>query len=302
MKSLASRSVSGDFRIDAGASRASVHIVLDNEHPRALGDHKAVAVGGKRARGALRRLVPRLRQRPQKGVAFDDASGDWRVNSTHQKHRLHSRLNMLVGITKGIGGRSTTGGDHVAVPAKTEAHADLARNRAHSSAWNTEQADLLDVAGMPKPVLFFRELLRAATRPEDYADLAFFLHAHCGWIESGVLDSFARCGNGQGHHPGNMLALAGIDPGEFVELGNLARDVYRKVGRIKARNAFDAGFSRENGTAKGLLADAVGADHAHSSDNHARKRHQFRTPTHSIETRPSRLSSQSADQNLRSNA
>ena len=37
--------------------------------------------------------------------------------------------------------------------------------------------------------------------------------------------------------------------------------------------ADDPGLSCKDGEAEGFLANAVGADHAHSSDNHPGKRH-----------------------------
>ena len=42
------------------------------------------------------------------------------------------------------------------------------------------------------------------------------------------------------------------------------------AGGIKARDAFHAGLSVENGAAEGFFADAIGADHAHSGDHYAR--------------------------------
>ncbi len=76
------------------------------------------------------------------------------------------------------------------VAAKAEPHADFAGDRAHGAARNAEQADLLHVSGMPKPVLFFGELLRAAAGAEDYADFPFLVHRHGGGIQPGVLDGF----------------------------------------------------------------------------------------------------------------
>ena len=82
-------------------------------------------------------------------------------------------------------------------------------------------------------------------------------------------------GNRQGHDARNMLALAGIHPGQFVELRNFARDMHRQVGRIEAGNALHARLARQNGAAEGFLADAIGTDHAHAGNNDAREHAGF---------------------------
>src|SRR5438445_13604472 len=114
-------------------------------------------------------MVPGLRERAQQGITFDEARRDRRIYATDQEHGLHSGVHVLVGITEGVRGGSAAGGDYVAVPSKSEAHTDFTRDRAHGSARNAEQADLLDMPGMPEPVLFLGELLRAAARAQDYA-------------------------------------------------------------------------------------------------------------------------------------
>src|SRR5579863_7461174 len=155
------------------------------------------------------------------------------------------------------------------VAAESEAHADFARDGAHRAARDAEQADLLNVVGMPEPVLFFRKFLCAASSAEDDSDLAFLIHRHRGGIEAGVLDGFARRGDSERHDTGNVLAFTSINPGKLIKFGDLAGDVHRQFRWIETRNAFYSGFSRENGAAKSFLADAIRADHAHAGDNYA---------------------------------
>ena len=151
-----------------------------------------------------------------------------RIHATHQKHGQHAGLNMLVGVTDGVGGRSAARSHHVAVAAKSKTHADFAGQRSHGAAWNAEKADLLDVSAMPEPVLLFGKFLGAAPGPENHANLTLLLHRHGGGIESRVLDGFRGRGHGQRHHAGNVFAFARVHPGQFVKLGNLARDLYRQ--------------------------------------------------------------------------
>ena len=115
--------------------------------------------------------------------------------------------------------------DHVAVAAKSEAHADFAGKRSHGAAGNAEQADLLDVSAMPEPVLLLGKFLRAAARAQNHADLALFFHRHGGGIEAGILDRFGRGGDSQRHYAGDVFAFARVHPGKFVKLRNFAGDV-----------------------------------------------------------------------------
>src|SRR5437867_5632335 len=66
-----------------------------------------------------------------------------------------------------------------------------------------------------------------------------------------------------------MFTLARVDPCEFIEVLNLARDVHRQERRVKSRDSLHARRARKNGAAEGVLADAVRADHAHAGDDHA---------------------------------
>src|SRR5215470_7038889 len=83
----------------AHAPSLRVLVLFEYEHPRTLGQDEPVAVRRKRPRGTLGLIVPGLCERVQQRVSLDDAWGDWGVHATRKKHRLHSGLNMLVGVT-----------------------------------------------------------------------------------------------------------------------------------------------------------------------------------------------------------
>ena len=123
-------------------------------------------------------MIPRLCQRAQQRVSLDDPRRNRGVNAAHQKHRLYAGLNVLISVANRVCRRSAARRNHVAVSAESETHADFARDRPHRSAGNAENADLFHVPAMPQPVLLFGKFLRAAARPENHANLAFFLHRH----------------------------------------------------------------------------------------------------------------------------
>src|SRR3954462_4745651 len=63
MKRLAGRAVAGDFGVNLGSACFGVFVLFEDKHPRAFGKNKAIAIGGKWSRGALRLIIPRLCQR-----------------------------------------------------------------------------------------------------------------------------------------------------------------------------------------------------------------------------------------------
>ena len=145
---------------------------------------------------------------------------------------------MLVGITDGVSGRGAAGRHYVAVAAKSEAHADFAGKRAHCAAGNAEDAHLLHVSAVPKPILLLGKFLRAAPGAQDYANLPFLVQRHGYGIETRISDCFCRGSKRQWHGAGNVLAFTRIHPGQFVKLRNLAGYVYRERRGVKARDAF----------------------------------------------------------------
>ncbi len=163
----------------------------------------------------------------------------------------------------------------MAVPAEAEAHGDFAGNGAHSAAGDAEKAHLLDASGVPEAVLFLGELLRAAARAEDHANLPLLVEVHPGMVEAGVCEGLGGSGDGEGHHTRDVLALPGIDPGEFVEIRDLAGNLDRQTAGIKPRNALHAGLAGKDCPGKGRLANAIGADDAESGDDDAGKHASF---------------------------
>src|SRR5215469_5955140 len=106
-------------------------------------------------------MIPRLRQSAQQRVPLDNSRGNGGINAADQKQRLYPSLDVLVCVADRIGRGSASCCDHVTVAAKTESHANLARNRSHCSTGNAEDADLLHLSAMPQPVLLFGKLLCA---------------------------------------------------------------------------------------------------------------------------------------------
>src|SRR5207302_3105538 len=226
MESFAGGSVSGNFSIDSCAPSLGMIVIFENEHPRALSQDKAIAVGGEWTRRTLGSMIPGLGERAQQRIAFDNSGRDGRIHTAHQEHRLHASLNVLVGVTDGVSGRGAAGSDYVAVPAKAEAHADFAGKRAHCAAGNAEDTDLLYVSAVPEPILFLGKFLRAAPGTEDHANLPFLVQRHGCGIEASILDCFCRSSKHQRHDARNVLAFTRIHPGQFVKLRNLAGNVY----------------------------------------------------------------------------
>src|SRR6476661_2265088 len=99
------------------------------------------------------------------------------------------------------------------------------------------------VPTVPEAVLFFGKFLCAATRAEDYANLALLLHRHSCGIEACILDRFRGSGNREWHYSRNVFAFTCVHPCELIELRNFACDVYWQRGRIETRDAFHSGLA-----------------------------------------------------------
>src|SRR5215469_15996682 len=184
MKRLAGGRVSCDFGPDSRPTSLGMLIVFEHKHPRPFRENEAIAVGRKRPRGTLGLVVPGLRQRAHERIALDDSRCDRSVYPSNKKHRLNARLDMLVGEPKRVARRRTARRDHVAVSTETKAHGDFAGDRPHGSARNAEQADLLDMTGVPEPILLLRKLLRSPSGAENHTDLPLLFERHLRGIEA----------------------------------------------------------------------------------------------------------------------
>src|SRR5437879_9472468 len=124
MKGLASGRVSYDLRVNSRAAITGALVIFENKHPRTFSDRKTIAISRERPRRALGSMIPRLCQRAQQRVSLDNSRRNRRVNAAHQKHRLHTGLNVLIGVANRVGRRSAARRYHVAVPAETKSHAE----------------------------------------------------------------------------------------------------------------------------------------------------------------------------------
>src|SRR6185437_1093342 len=71
----------------------------------------------------------------------------------------------------------------------------------------------------------------------------------------------------QRHHAGDVLALVWLNPGQFVEIADFARDLHRLLAGIEAADAGYAALARQHCPAEGFPANPVRTDHTHSSDD-----------------------------------
>ena len=153
-------------------------VFLQHKHPRTFGQDKSITIFGKWPRGALRFVIPRLRQRADHRVALDNSFGYRRIHSPGNKYRLHARLNVLIRITDRVSRRSAARGHHMTVAAETKLHADLAGNRPHGAAGDAKNADLLFFPAVPQAIHLFGEFLRAAAGAQNYSDFALLVDRH----------------------------------------------------------------------------------------------------------------------------
>src|SRR5262249_43358811 len=143
-------------------------------------------------------------------------------------HRHGSKTNLIERISQGVCGRGAVCRDNVAGTTKTKAHGDFAGERAHGAGGNAKETGLFFVAGMPKSVLLFGKFLRTTAGAENNTNAALLVWSHSWRIEAGVSQSLRGSSDRKRNRARNVLAFTGVDPGEFVEVLNLAGDVNRQ--------------------------------------------------------------------------
>src|ERR671934_2892561 len=104
-------------------------------------------------------MVPGIGHDAHQGESFHDAPSERRIDSASKNHGQRTHLDLPVGVANGICGRGAAAGDYMAESAQPKAHADFARERAHSATGNGEQTYLLSFAVEIKMVLLVGEIL-----------------------------------------------------------------------------------------------------------------------------------------------
>src|SRR5437763_17210847 len=104
MVGLAGGSVSGYLRVNPRSARLRMFVFFEHKHPGTFSEDKAVAIGRKRTRRALRLIIPRLCKGANHGVALHNSFRNRRIDPSSDKHGLDASLNVLVGITKSVSG------------------------------------------------------------------------------------------------------------------------------------------------------------------------------------------------------
>src|SRR5215472_3047239 len=263
MESFAGRTVAGDLGVDVRAAGLGAFVLFHNEHPRAFGDHKTIAVEVEGTGRAFRFMVPAFRHDPHQREGLHNAEGQGSIHAAHQHGRVGSEPDLPGRVGYGVGRGRAAGSDHMTQAAKAKAHAHLARHGAHGAAGDGEQAYLFDLARVVKMVLELGKLLRASARSQNYADLTLLVEGELCRIDAGVGERFRRGCDRQWHTARNMLTFPCFYPVQLVEVLNLAGNLDGKLGSIKAGDEFYAAAALHNGAAKSCFSDSIRADHTH---------------------------------------
>src|SRR5579864_1319862 len=120
-------------------------------------------------------MIPRFSHDLHEREALHDSPGKRRINTADQHGGLRAELYLAQRMAQRVCRRRATCGDHVAHPTQAKAHADFAGERAGSAAGDGEQAYLLDLACVVEIVLMLGEVLRAAARAKNHANLALLV-------------------------------------------------------------------------------------------------------------------------------
>src|SRR5882724_6145093 len=151
--------------------------------------------------------------------------------------------------------------------AEAEADAEVAGKRSHDGGGNAMHAHLTLLVMEEQLVLLLGKFLRAAAGANDDSKAAEFVEREAGRMNAGSSKGFACSRDRERQDARHVSAVFFVHPGEFVEAGNLARDLNVEFAGIETRDAPHAAAAFEDGLRESRAADAVRADHPHAGDD-----------------------------------
>ena len=227
MKRLACRAIPANFCQNLCPTCPCMLVLLEHKHPRTLSQHESIAIHRKWPRSALGRVIPRIRQNLHQQESLDDTQSNRSIRPATQHHIQPSGLNLPHCVSQCIRGRRAPGRHDVARPAQSKAHAEFARECPHHARRHAEQTHALVLPMEKKPVLFFSELLRSSTRPDDHAEATFLGKGQGSGIDARYAQRLCSRRDRQRQYPRDMLALASVHPRQLIEISYLAGNLYR---------------------------------------------------------------------------
>src|SRR5205814_9197593 len=106
--------------------------------------------------------------------------------------------------------------------AQSKSHAEFARERSHHARGYAEQAHALVLPMEKKPVLFFSELLRSSTRPDDHDEATFLGKGQGSSTDARYAQRLCSCRDPQRQYPQDMLPPATAHPRKLIHIIHLA--------------------------------------------------------------------------------
>src|ERR1051326_4655151 len=160
--------------------------------------------------------------------------------------------------------------------AQSETHRDFAGQGADGPGGNGIDAALFLIAGVIKPILLFGEILAAAPRTDNHADLAQLLARHGARLDAGVAEGFRDAGHRQRDGARDVRAILDFDILLFIEVvGHFAGNLNGKPRGIESGDAANPALPVLSGFPETLTPDAIRADGADSGDDYATHRIGF---------------------------
>src|SRR5687768_17258308 len=165
---------------------------------------------------------------------------------------------MAEGVAHRISGRRAAGRNDMAQAAESEAHGNFASKGPDSACGNRIHAALLYMTGVVKAVLFFREILTAASGADQHANLAKLFARHPAILDAGVLKRLRDSRCRQWHGARNVRPIFDLDVLLVVEIvRNLTRDLNCIPAGIETRDPADATLSTLCGLPETLAPDSI---------------------------------------------
>ena len=267
--------VAVDRRVDRRAARPRAIFALEDDHPRALAEHEAVAPFVERARRLLGPIVVRERDRLHPREAEDHAGRDARVGAARQDHLRFAAAQQRRRVADGIRGARASARQHVADAVQPKRDRNLARHHPNDRHGNRVRRHLPAALDEEVVVLPFADVDPAAAAADHDTSVRL------ADAQSGVRPRLARRDDADERRARIALrirAIARIPHVVAVErrhvvdrdAGHGRRDAASELRRVELRDRARRAAAAADRVPEALASDAVRRDDADPRDDDAR--------------------------------
>ena len=238
-------------------------VLFDDGHPGAFGHHEAIAVFIKWPAGAGR-IVVAGRQGTHPGKPREAHRRHGRLAAAHDTDIGLAMLNPAEGITDGIRGAGTRGGDGAIGTFEAEEDREVPAGRVDHQFGNHERRDAVGAA-IEQHAMLLLDLVQTADSAARHHTVAVRIAR--GEVDSRLLDRLDPAIDGELHEPVHLLGVATGDQVGGVEILDFTAKRDLELGRVEPLDRANAAFAGAKALPEFARLLPEGSDDRNSSDD-----------------------------------